>query len=173
MILKFASFFGGAAVLAAGMGLAAQTQERPVASAINGAACTALKGHAFGDATVTESTPVPAGSLKVSDTVTIPSLPSFCRVQAVSKPSADSNIQFEVWLPHAGTWNRKFLSTGEGGFAGTTQLSAERSRRRDGRNPAARVRRPHPPTPVTCRPISGGRSVIPSGSPITSIAPSM
>ena len=125
MILKFASFFGGAAVLAAGMGLAAQTQERPVASAINGAACTSLKGRAFGDATVAESTPVPAGSLKMSDTVTIPGLPSFCRVQAVSKPSADSNIQFEVWLPDPGTWNRKFLSTGEGGFAG--QLNYQRN----------------------------------------------
>jgi hypothetical protein len=35
----------------------------------------------------------------------------------VSRPSSDSNIYFEVWLP-ANTWNGKFLSTGEGGYAG-------------------------------------------------------
>src|SRR5262245_37922516 len=29
-------------------------------------------------------------------------LPAFCRVQAVSKPSADSDIRIEVWLPASG-----------------------------------------------------------------------
>jgi feruloyl esterase len=68
---------------------------------------------------------VPSGTLRVSDAVTIPNLPPFCRVQGVSKPSADSNIRFEVWLPQPDAWNRKFLSTGEGGFAG--QLNYQRN----------------------------------------------
>ena len=41
----------------------------------------------------------------------------FCRVVGVSKPSSDSNINFEVWLPST-NWNGKFVSSGEGGFAG-------------------------------------------------------
>ena len=36
---------------------------------------------------------------------TLTNLPSFCRVQCVSKPSSDSNIYFEVWLP-TDTWNK-------------------------------------------------------------------
>ena len=126
MMLKHASFFGAAAFLTAVMGVSAQSPERLTTASDAGAACGTLKGKTFGgDASVVESTLVPAGSLTLSDTVTIPNLPSFCRVQGVSKPSADSNIQFEVWLPDRAAWNRKFLSTGEGGFAG--QLNYQRN----------------------------------------------
>lgn len=58
-----------------------------------------------------------AGSFTPPGGKAIPELPSFCRVAAVSKPSADSEIQFEVWLPAAG-WNGKFQGIGNGGFAG-------------------------------------------------------
>ncbi|MGC2526281.1 MAG: tannase/feruloyl esterase family alpha/beta hydrolase [Candidatus Acidiferrum sp.] len=44
-------------------------------------------------------------------------LPSFCRVTAVAKPSSDSDIKIEVWMPVAG-WNGKFRGQGNGGFAG-------------------------------------------------------
>ena len=44
-------------------------------------------------------------------------LPSFCRVTATSKPTADSDIKIEVWLPTTG-WNGKFRGQGNGGFAG-------------------------------------------------------
>jgi feruloyl esterase len=124
MVRKWASHVAAAAFLAGAM-VSAQSPERPTTAAGSGDACAALKGRTFGDATVADSTAVPAGALKVSDTVTIPSLPAFCRVQAVSKPSTDSNINFEVWLPERATWNRKFLSTGEGGFAG--QLNYQRN----------------------------------------------
>ena len=125
MMLRFASYLSGAVVLAAAIGVSAQGPERPAAAGATSTACATLKGRTFGDATVVESTAVPAGSLKISDSVTIPSVPSFCRVQGVSKPSADSNITFEVWLPDSANWNRKFLSTGEGGFAG--QLNYQRN----------------------------------------------
>lgn len=124
MVRKWASYVAAAAILA-GTLVSAQSRERPATATDSGAACAALKGRTFGDATVVDSTPVPAGALTLSDTVTIPNLPSFCRVQAVSKPSTDSNIRFEVWLPDRATWNRKFLSTGEGGFAG--QLNYQRN----------------------------------------------
>ena len=46
------------------------------------------------------------------------SLPSFCRVAATLKPSSDSDIKIEVWLPASG-WNGKFQAVGNGGWAGT------------------------------------------------------
>ena len=47
-----------------------------------------------------------------------PNLPAFCRVEGVIKPSDDSDIHFEVWLP-AQKWNGKFRGVGNGGFAGS------------------------------------------------------
>ena len=45
-------------------------------------------------------------------------LPAFCRVAGSIKPSADSDIRFEVWLPASG-WNGKFQGIGNGGYAGS------------------------------------------------------
>jgi feruloyl esterase len=44
-------------------------------------------------------------------------LPAFCRVTAEAKPTADSDIKIEVWMPADG-WNGKFRGQGNGGFAG-------------------------------------------------------
>src|SRR5580765_4930312 len=83
-------------------------------------ACADLTRLTLQDSTtIIAATLVASGSLSVSPTVTLTNLPAFCRVQGVSKPSADSNIAFEVWLPEPANWNGKFLSSGEGGFAGT------------------------------------------------------
>src|SRR5580700_5541412 len=57
-------------------------------------------------------------------------LPAFCRVVAEAKPTADSDIKIEVWMPNAG-WNGKLQAMGNGGFAGLiddTQLGAAMSR---------------------------------------------
>jgi feruloyl esterase len=45
-------------------------------------------------------------------------LPAFCRVAATLKPSSDSDIKIEVWMPASG-WNGKFEAVGNGGWAGT------------------------------------------------------
>jgi feruloyl esterase len=45
-------------------------------------------------------------------------LPAFCRVTGSIKPTADSDIRFELWLP-AENWNGKFMQTGNGGAAGS------------------------------------------------------
>jgi feruloyl esterase len=45
-------------------------------------------------------------------------LPAFCRVQVTSKPSADSDIKIEYWLPVAG-WNGNFEANGNGGWSGS------------------------------------------------------
>jgi feruloyl esterase len=45
-------------------------------------------------------------------------LPAFCRVQGVIRPSNDSHIEFEVWLPMS-AWNGRYLGVGNGGAAGS------------------------------------------------------
>ena len=50
-------------------------------------------------------------------------LPAFCRVAATLKPSSDSDIKVEVWLPASG-WNGKLQAVGNGGWAGTISYPA-------------------------------------------------
>jgi feruloyl esterase len=50
-------------------------------------------------------------------------LPAFCRVAATLKPTADSEIKIEVWLPESG-WNGKLESVGNGAWAGTISYPA-------------------------------------------------
>jgi hypothetical protein len=45
-------------------------------------------------------------------------LPAFCRVQVVARPSSDSEINIEVWLPATG-WNRRYLGAGNGSYGGS------------------------------------------------------
>jgi feruloyl esterase len=50
-------------------------------------------------------------------------LPAFCRVQLRLTPSADSDIESEVWLPLSG-WNGKLQEVGNGAWAGSIQYGA-------------------------------------------------
>ena len=45
-------------------------------------------------------------------------LQAFCRVQATLRPSGDSDIKMELWLPVAQKWNHRFRGTGNGGLGG-------------------------------------------------------
>jgi len=54
----------------------------------------------------------PEGQKSIED------LPEFCRVAAVLRPSSDSDIRVEVWMPRA-NWNGRLEGTGNGGFAGS------------------------------------------------------
>ena len=88
-----------------------------VVAANAGASCADLARLSFeGNTTITAATTV-SGTLTTSPSQTLSALPEFCRVIGVSKPTADSRITFEVWMPANG-WNGKFLSSGEGGFVG-------------------------------------------------------
>ncbi len=51
------------------------------------------------------------------------SLPAFCRLAATLKPTSDSDIKIEVWLPVSG-WNGKLQAVGNGGWAGTISYPA-------------------------------------------------
>ena len=48
-------------------------------------------------------------------------IPAHCRVQLDLKPSSDSMIKMEMWLPPVDKWNGKFMGVGNGGFAGSIQ----------------------------------------------------
>src|SRR5579872_4439 len=47
-----------------------------------------------------------------------PDFPAFCRVNALVKPSPDSDIGVEIWLP-SGQWKAVFHGNGNGGYAGS------------------------------------------------------
>jgi feruloyl esterase len=68
--------------------------------------------------TITGASMVAAGTFTSPEGRAMPNLPAFCRVAGVIRPTSDSNIQFEVWMPAEG-WNQKFQGVGNGGFAGS------------------------------------------------------
>src|SRR5690349_11895399 len=51
-------------------------------------------------------------------------LPAYCRVSATLKPSPDSDIKIEVWLPVGAAWNGKYEAVGGGGWAGVISYPA-------------------------------------------------
>jgi feruloyl esterase len=59
----------------------------------------------------------PGDSTPIGPPVDFKTLPAFCRVTAVAKPTSDSEIKFEVWMPES-KWNGKFEGTGNGGWLG-------------------------------------------------------
>ncbi len=80
--------------------------------------CDALAKISLPHTTIKSAETVAAGSFKQPNGRAMANLPAFCRVAGTLAPSADSDIQFEVWLPSSG-WNGKFYGIGNGGFAGS------------------------------------------------------
>jgi hypothetical protein len=63
------------------------------------------------------SVPAAASPWLIGNPTLYKQLPAFCRVTADDKPTPDSDIKIEVWMPASG-WNGKFRGQGNGGFAG-------------------------------------------------------
>ena len=76
-------------------------------------ACEQLAPLNLTNASVTLAHAYPAGDFTSGRTFQVP---AFCRVAITAKPTADSDIKVEVWLPEA--WNGKLLGTDNGGFSG-------------------------------------------------------
>jgi feruloyl esterase len=99
--------------------------------------CEDLAASRFSDATLTQATEVAAGAFVPADgggrrgLEAFRGLPAFCRVAGVIRPSADSNIRFEVWMPLQG-WNGRFQGVGNGGLAGTISYPAMAAALADG-----------------------------------------
>ena len=96
--------------------------------------CEALASLALPHATVTLAQTVAAGAfLPPNDTPgddtpppnprAFSALPAFCRVAATLRPTADSDIKIEVWIP-AANWNGKLQAVGNGAFNGNIAYPA-------------------------------------------------
>lgn len=93
-----------------------------------GTACTTLATLTIPSVTVNAATNVAAGEFKIPGPQfpganTAP-LPAFCRVEATARPTSDSEIKFEVWIPPVDAWNGKFQGVGNGGYQGSISYGA-------------------------------------------------
>src|ERR1051325_8417185 len=82
--------------------------------------CEKMAELKLANTTITTAQTVAAGTFTppAGSALLYKDLPAFCRVAGVIKPTSDSDIKFEVWMPSAG-WNGKFQGVGNGGFAGS------------------------------------------------------
>ena len=81
--------------------------------------CNALRDLKLRDTSITMAERVTSGDVEGPGVgQPLHGLPAFCRVAGILRPTTDSEIRFEVWLPEK-DWNHRFLGVGNGGFAGT------------------------------------------------------
>jgi len=87
---------------------------------VSAATCEGLAELNLPNTTITAAQSVAPGAFAPPAGAPAPykELPAFCRVAGVIKPTNDSEIKFEVWMPGA-NWNGKFQGVGNGGFAGS------------------------------------------------------
>lgn len=93
--------------------------------------CQGLASMTIANTQITSATEVESGKFTPPTKfepgeVTGPSesIPPFCRVVGVARPTNDSVINFEVWLPTASAWNHKFEGVGNGGYIGSISYGA-------------------------------------------------
>jgi feruloyl esterase len=105
----------------------------PAASA--GTTCANLAALTIPNVTIRSATVVPAGPFTPPGTQTVVdgqpqrapapmTLPAFCRIEATARPTSDSDIRFEVWIPPVEAWNGKFQGVGNGGYQGSISYAA-------------------------------------------------
>jgi len=105
-----------AAALLASVGFGSSRSNRMTPTAPT--PCEQLTSLKLENTVLTSVERVTRGTFNVpGSTDSITTLPAFCRVVGELRPTADSHIAFEVWLP-IDTWNGKFAGVGNGGWAG-------------------------------------------------------
>jgi feruloyl esterase len=87
-----------------------------------GATCESLAGLSLPDTTIAKAETVAAGAfappnMPPAQQANFKRSPAFCRVAAEIKPTPDSDIKIEVWMP-VENWNGKFMGVGNGGWSG-------------------------------------------------------
>jgi feruloyl esterase len=86
-------------------------------SAAHAVDCSSLISVTSDSSTMTAADSVTPPATIGGAAVTVP----LCRVQGTARPSSDSEIKFEVWLPPTVTaWNGRMKQNGTGGYAGAT-----------------------------------------------------
>jgi feruloyl esterase len=130
----FCSAVCGALLTAALVGQAPVAAQAPVSDATCERLGASLK---LPDTTITSSAMVAAGQFTppapagggggggqaAAQAQAFQNLPAFCRVMATLRPTNDSDIKVEIWMPQSG-WNGKLQAVGNGGWAGSIQYAA-------------------------------------------------
>ena len=98
------------------LGCAAALIGSPGVASAAGIDCGSLTGVVSDSATITSAAMVAPPATIGGAAVTVP----FCRVHGVARPSGDSEIKFEVWLPPAAAWTGRMKVDGTGGYSGAT-----------------------------------------------------
>ena len=99
--------------------------EIPTPAAPGGTACASLAALTIPSITIKTAELVPAGSYTPpgpQQTATM--RPAHCRVEATARPTSDSEIKFEVWIPPVDAWNGKLEGVGNGGYNGAIGYAA-------------------------------------------------
>jgi feruloyl esterase len=92
-----------------------------------GGTCDNVRNLNLPNTTITLAQQVPPGGFTPQGgrgAEAFKNLPAFCRVAATLKPTVDSDIKIEVWLPEEAGWNGKLESVGNGAWAGTISYPA-------------------------------------------------
>src|SRR5437879_287650 len=92
------------------------------------APCDSLKSLSLPNTTITAAQPVGAGQFTPAGAgarggAAFRDVPEFCRVAATLKPTSDSDIKIEIWMPTSG-WNGNLQAAGNGGLAGSIGFAA-------------------------------------------------
>src|SRR5262245_13027497 len=89
-----------------------------------GTTCVNMNALTIPNVTITAAAAHPAGPFTAPGSRNPIMLPAFCRIEGVARPTSDSEIRFEVWIPPAEAWNGKFQGVGNGGYAGSISYPA-------------------------------------------------
>jgi feruloyl esterase len=90
------------------------------------ASCESLASLSLPNSTVTSAQVVSPGAFVPPGKAAADpykEMPAFCRVAVTVKPTSDSDIKVEIWLPTTG-WNQKYQAVGNGGWAGVISYPA-------------------------------------------------
>ena len=111
MVLTSSALFAVAAAARAGT---------PAQNPADAAMCEALGSLALPYTTITAAERVAAGGYRppAGDAEAFSDLPAFCRVAATVRPTPQSDIKMEVWMPAAG-WMGTFEGRGSSGMGGS------------------------------------------------------
>ena len=116
--MKILTALGGTCLLASAL-YAQWPSANPTATACAGLTSLNLSHTTVTSAVITAGKFTPASGQGRE----ISGLPGFCRVSMTIKPSEDSDIKAEAWLPLSG-WNGKFQEVGNGAWGGSIQYAA-------------------------------------------------
>jgi feruloyl esterase len=89
-----------------------------------GTSCANLAALTIPTITIRSATAIAAGPFTPAGGTTPLTLPAFCRVEATARPTSDSDIRFEVWIPPSDAWNGKLEGVGNGGYSGAIGYTA-------------------------------------------------